>query len=245
MIKLVSKIMVGVGAAILGCSMLAFPAFADPDEAADTTDATMTAPAQTTAFDPQQYIATYTYTAAYDYYSDPYYDTDGNAELMQRVIYASSQLQFLSVTTKDGHVFYIIIDYTDTDGDNVYFLNKVDDFDLYSLLYSGGDDDESALDSYKKQQSSETGSATGTGNGQTNTTTETSKITESADRSSGGLSNETLIYLVCGGIFVLVLAVIVVVKIRSMKKSRLAPNDDFADDDDQDDDIDGGEVEIQ
>lgn len=78
-----------------------------------------------------------------DYYNDPYYDTDGNASLIDskvyNVIYSSTELLFTAVTTEDGHVFYIIIDYTDEDGiDNVYFLNKVDDFDLYSLLNNGG-----------------------------------------------------------------------------------------------------------
>lgn len=83
-----------------------------------------------------------------DYYNDPYYDTDGNAELIDskayKVIYSSTELLFTAVTTKDGHVFYIIINYADEDGkDNVYFLNKVDDFDLYSLLNNGNNNSSS------------------------------------------------------------------------------------------------------
>jgi uncharacterized protein YukJ len=35
-------------------------------------------------------------------------------------------MQFISVTTKDGHVFYVLINYAAESGeDNVYFLNNV------------------------------------------------------------------------------------------------------------------------
>lgn len=41
------------------------------------------------------------------------------------------------------HVFYVLINYTAGNGeDNVYFLNKVDDYDLYALLYAGDEDDD-------------------------------------------------------------------------------------------------------
>lgn len=80
-----------------------------------------------------------------DYDGDPYYDTDGNATLIksEQIIYNTEEMQFIAVTTKDGHVFYVLINYTAENGeDNVYFLNKVDDYDLYALLYSGDEDDD-------------------------------------------------------------------------------------------------------
>lgn len=238
----VKKLLMCFAASLIGLFSIALPVYAEPDEdtgeEAETTE--MTTPSATTAFDAQRFLSTYTAVSSYDYYSDPYYDTDGNAELIQRVIYASSQIQFISVTTKDGHVFYIIIDYTDTDGNNVYFLNKVDDFDLYSLLYAG-DDDDNPVANYQQQSQSAT---TETSGGSTTTGT---KTTEEADKPASGGMNETLFYLVGGGLFVLVLVAVIVFKLHSMKKNRIAPGDDFAEDDD-DEDIGGdtdGEVEIR
>ena len=80
-----------------------------------------------------------------DYDGDPYYDTDGNATLIksEQIIYNTEEMQFIAVTTKDGHVFYVLINYTGENGqDNVYFLNKVDDYDLYALLYAGEEDED-------------------------------------------------------------------------------------------------------
>ena len=80
-----------------------------------------------------------------DYFGDPYYDTDGNATLIksEQIIYNTEEMQFIAVTTKDGHVFYVLINYSAKNGeDNVYFLNKVDDYDLYALLYAGKEDED-------------------------------------------------------------------------------------------------------
>ena len=80
-----------------------------------------------------------------DYFGDSYYDTDGNATLIksERIVYNSEEMQFIAVTTKDGHVFYVLINYSAENAeDQVFFLNKVDDYDLYALLYAGAEDDD-------------------------------------------------------------------------------------------------------
>ena len=58
----------------------------------------------------------------------------GNLTLVDDVISAAdAHREFLTVVSKDGSYFYIVID-RDTEGaGNVYFLNLVDDQDLYKL----------------------------------------------------------------------------------------------------------------
>ena len=59
---------------------------------------------------------------------------DGNLTLVDDLDYSSrAGLQFMTVTSKDGHVFYIVIDRT-ANSDNVYFLNQVDAADLMALM---------------------------------------------------------------------------------------------------------------
>lgn len=55
----------------------------------------------------------------------------GNANLVDNVS-DSEDLQFITVTSKEGDTFYFVIDKA-ADSDNVYFLNKVDDSDLAAL----------------------------------------------------------------------------------------------------------------
>ncbi len=54
--------------------------------------------------------------------------------------------QFVTMTTKNGNYFYLVIDRNDKDEENVHFLNQVDERDLLSLL----EEDEAAI--YEKQQ---------------------------------------------------------------------------------------------
>lgn len=56
----------------------------------------------------------------------------GNAELTDNVS-DNENLQFITVTSKDGNVFYFVIDKS-AESENVYFLNTVDDGDLAALI---------------------------------------------------------------------------------------------------------------
>jgi len=59
---------------------------------------------------------------------------DGNLTLVDDIeSEATEDKQFITVQTKDGNYFYIVIDRSD-DTDNVYFLNLVDEADLLALI---------------------------------------------------------------------------------------------------------------
>ena len=116
---------------------------------------------------------------------DPYYDTDGNATLIksEQIIYNTEEMQFIAVTTKDGHVFYVLINYTAESGeDNVYFLNKVDDYDLYALLYAGEED----KDGNPKYTPEEAAQAAEKANGRVNSGDNSSDTAETSEATADG-----------------------------------------------------------
>ena len=56
---------------------------------------------------------------------------DGNLEIVDDIVHEDKQ--FITVTSRSGAEFYIVIDRI-RESDNVYFLNQVDDVDLFALL---------------------------------------------------------------------------------------------------------------
>ena len=69
-------------------------------------------------------------------------EVETNAIVRDLMYHEETNKQFITVETRSGEVFYIIIDYdAPTDENNeqfhTYFLNKVDDADLQALLEDG------------------------------------------------------------------------------------------------------------
>ena len=63
---------------------------------------------------------------------------EGNLTLVDDIAStSSSNKQFITVVTKSGNYFFIIIDRA-AETENVYFLNKVDEADLLSILKESG-----------------------------------------------------------------------------------------------------------
>lgn len=178
--------------------------------------------------------------SAHDYYADDYYDTDGNATLIkhEKIIYESEEMQFIAVTTKDGNVFYILINYSaDGDEDNVFFLNKVDDFDLYSLLYAGN---ESEKDKDPAEQSKKYADAATNGNTKSADSDSTEETTDETDSSEGTVNkkqaspmNSNMIILIGVGALAVIGGAIFILKSHKGKKKNIKV-EDFDEDYDED-----------
>lgn len=86
-------------------------------------------------------------------------DTSPNGYLVEKAEKDSDKRDFITVTTRDGHVFYIVIDY-ESDDKHVYFLNSVDTEDLKRILETGtSNNTEKPTESETQTVSDETGSA--------------------------------------------------------------------------------------
>lgn len=177
-----------------------------------------------------------------DYYGDDYYDTDGNATLIkqEKIIYDSEEMQFIAVTTKDGSVFYVLINYSaEGNEDNVYFLNKVDDYDLYALLYQ---DDEDSQNNNPDSAAAEAASNANKANGNKgkNNVNEATTTTDSVvqQTSSKNQSNGSKTLMITGvGVAVLAAAGFIFYKMKNGKSKKKSNSDDFDGFEDDFDDI--------
>ena len=114
---------------VLGTATSAF-AYYNEDEANEGSTVVVEEPAEETATDTEAPSETGTPADEPQGQITP----DGNLTLVDDLDYSSrAGLQFMTVTSKDGHVFYIVIDRT-ANSENVYFLNQVDAADLMALM---------------------------------------------------------------------------------------------------------------
>ena len=172
------------------------------------------------------------------YYTDDYYDTEGNATLIkeEQVIYESEEMQFIAVTTKSGDVFYILINYSAaSDENNVYFLNKVDSLDLYSLLYMTDEEKESGIDPENVQKAEDAvlgHTSSETVETATDETAESGENTQKTVTKQSGEMNTTLLFGI--GIIALIAIGFVGFKMFGKKPVKKNVSDDF-DEQDEDD----------
>lgn len=165
---------------------------------------------------------------------------EGNLTLVDDTIDKSTGKEFLTVVTKNGNYFYIIIDRDDNEKSTVHFLNLVDERDLLELL------SEVEIQDYQEQQAAKPTVPTVPEEAhpvqpEPNTPTEPS---EPISRFDPQMDRETMI-LLCMPILVLIVGGFAACFIFRRKKPKSAPvaqeNDDDWDYDydppEEDDDV--------
>jgi len=149
---------------------------------------------------------------------------DGNLTLVDDLTEDSEEsMQFMTVTTKDGHYFYIIIDRSGSQ-ENVYFLNQVDEVDLMALM----DDEEKAQFEDTETEETEVVTPTVTEPEDTESADETENVEEPVKQSG---NNGLAILAVLGVIGAGVAGGYYVLKIKPQKnKSNVDEDLEFYDD---------------
>ena len=173
----------------------------------------------------------------HDYYADDYYDTDGNATLIkhEKIICESEEMQFIAVTTKDGNVFYILINYSaDGEEDNVFFLNKVDDFDLYSLLYAGNESEQDKNPIEQAEKYADIAVNRNTDSDNMEETADETEIPEETALKQASPMNNNLLILIGVGALVIAGGAVFVLKSGIFSKKKNVSVEDF--DEEYDDD---------
>lgn len=172
----------------------------------------------------------------------------GNLSLVDDVSDADAEkMDFMTVTSKDGHVFYIVIDHNAA-SQNVYFLNQVDESDLMALM---SDQDKEALKTNKEDSGTESADAEEVvkptvrdTSEASQDTTRTSQKTEAAKKNT--VNSNMILAAVLGIIGLIVIATYYFLKIKPGKGgSSIADDLEFYDDEEYVKDDDETEPEFE
>ena len=101
----------------------------------------------------------------------------GNAQLVDDIS-DNENLQFITVTARDGNVFYFVID-KGAQSENVYFLNTVDESDLEALIEKS---DKKPTATAKSEQTENTAETDSTETDKKNTDSKTEKSEQSEQK---------------------------------------------------------------
>lgn len=143
-------------------------------------------------------------------------NTEPNGYLIEKAEKYPEERDFITVTTRDGHVFYIVIDY-ESQNQNVYFLNTVDTADLKYLL-----------------EGNSTVTTTFNAEPENKTTTETkaAKTTEKdpKEKNTKKKNSNTVLYII-GGIAIVAFVFIAKKKVSGNKKKFDNDDTEYSSDD--------------
>lgn len=151
---------------------------------------------------------------------------DGNATLGDTATSADNK-EFITVTTKNGNTFYLIID-RERDSDNVYFLNMVDERDLEAFLEETESEELDSILSLPEETETEEKSDI--------TSEELPEDEELPEEEQDDLTEQNnKLYI----IFIVCVAVIVIVYFKKFRKGKHTDEDEYETEDEYEDD---GEV---
>lgn len=150
---------------------------------------------------------------------------DGNMTLVDDISStASSNKQFITLVTKTGNYFYLIIDRDDKGNNTVHFLNQVDEEDLFSLMKE--EDAQAIKDEIEKQKESVEEK-------------ETVPVVEKEEKEDSKMNLNFMSLVAVIGLSVLAGGVLYFVKTKKKKTDEIKPDPDadYLIDDEEDDDL--------
>lgn len=169
----------------------------------------------------------------------------GNLSLVDDVSDADAEkMDFMTVTSKDGHVFYIVIDHNAA-SQNVYFLNQVDESDLMALM---SDQDKEALKTNKGESESADAEEVvkPTFRDTSEVSPETARTSQNTEAKKNAVNSNMILAAVLGIIGLIVIAAYYFLKIKPGKgESSIADDLEFYDDEEYEKDDDEAEPEFE